>query len=216
MRVEVYKCRFTGKIFEKSDRKQYIKHLTALRIGLRQERFHVSIRDTFSDWLKAEKKKLTHVDMIAPWIMANQRFLMDAHNATLRFKSSDSGDTFHKSDEILAVMFTGLKFKPVASNSHSCPVRGVMNFSRAPGTVLGYPGFVGDVLGKTKRLSRHAYAYPMGPLLQMLKIHTGSGGGGNENWGWGVTLFVAEWPGLKTQIQEMEYDQVVSRLRGIL
>jgi len=59
MRVQVYKCPFTGKLFEEKDKAKYVKHLLELRESMRAERNNERTRATWKKWLDAEKEKLS-------------------------------------------------------------------------------------------------------------------------------------------------------------
>lgn len=139
MRVEMYKCRFTGQLFELKDKKEYIKHLKEVRKQLKDAREEKRIRDTFDQWLKKEKETITHIDMIVPWILKNQRFLIKSYSA-LKYSGPWSHEKMYPvSDEFVDLTLTA-SYDPLVSNSHSCPHNGVTNWGGMnKGAPRGYP-----------------------------------------------------------------------------
>lgn len=215
MRIEVYQCRFTGAIFQKKDVKKYIAHLAALRKSKARDRAYMRIRSTWESWLAEEKKKITHVDMIVPWFIANQKTIMDAVSAGIQPMYGYNHDgKFYDTDSFESISLTATYERNV-SNSHACPDNGVTNWcAKDSNKPTGYPGWYGRIEGKLKRLKKHNGNYPYSSALALVGLKTGTGGGGNENWRYEVRLFLADWPGLKEQVREMEADVIVRKLKG--
>lgn len=206
MKIEVYKCRFTGKLFELKQKKSYIKHLEELRKDMKAEREFARIRNTFAAWLAAEKEKIVHVDMIVPWILKNQRYLMKSCNALN--VHAWSGDKFHPVTDEFTKMTLKATYNPLVSNTHTCPHNGVTNWGgRVPGAPHGYPGFRIEIAGCLKRHKKNMGSYPYSGVLKLIRIHTSCGGGGNENWSYSGEIFLADWPGLGQQL-------LVEKLKG--
>lgn len=213
MRVQVYKCRFTGKIFELKDRRKYIAHLKKVRADLVEERRIIQIRSTFGDWLANEKKNILFPQDIPEWFLKNQRTIMDSVNARSNF--TRSGDKFYPSDEFTKFKLESLTFSKQCSNTHACPKNGVLNWSREPDKPMGYPGWTGRARGTLKRDKKHMNSYPYSAALNSVGIYTHTGGGGNENWGYDISIFLDDWPGLQHIVNEMEQDEIVRRLKGV-
>lgn len=212
MRVQMRKCPFTGKIFDESRIGEYIWHLKETRDAMRQARKLKNIKDTFFEWLKAEKLKITHPNQVIDWFMENQRYIMDAHNAGCRPKNYHGfdSDKFYPTDSFKNVRLERIPvFSDMVSNSHSCPDDGEQNFSGdRPGVPTGYPGWTGYIRGTLSREKKNMHAYPYSAALNLVGIKTGSGGGGNENWGYDFRLWLSDWPGFGS-----EYEQIMEQRR---
>lgn len=213
MRVQVRKCRFTGKIFEEKDLKKYAIHLKKLRIEMAEARHLAKVRTTFKAWLKAEKKAIRHPDEIPAWFLKNQRKIMDAVNAGFGDRAFES-DRFFNTDEFTKFSFESVRYSKTVSNTHVCPKGGVMNWGCKDDLPKGYPGWTTHVNGALKRNKNHMGSYPYSGALNAVGLRTGSGGGGNESWGYGISIFLADWPGLQQTILEMEAEEIVARLKG--
>lgn len=215
MRVQVRKCRFTGKIFEEKDLKKYAAHLKKLRVELAEARKIERTKKTFKAWLTKEKKKIKHPDEIPAWFLKNQRTIMDGANAGFGDRPFKS-DKFFSTDEFTKFVFTGIRYNKNASNSHVHPDNGVGNWcGKDSGKPTGYKGWEGHADGTLKRNKNHSGSYPYSAGLNAVGIKTGSGGGGNENWGYGITIFLDDWPGLKAAVDEMEQQEIINRLKGV-
>jgi hypothetical protein len=218
MRIQMRKCPFTGKLFDESKIGEYIWHLKVTRDAMREERELKRIKDTFKDWLKAEKKKIIHPDQIPEWFLANQQYLMDAHNAGCRSTHYHGfgRDKFYSTDKFTKVVWERAPvYSANVSNTHSCPDNGKQNFDgKLPGVPTGYPGWTGYIKGSLSRNKKHCGQYPYSELLNLVGIKTGSGGGGNENWGYDFRLWLADWPGLKEEVRAMEEREILRRLKG--
>jgi hypothetical protein len=211
MRVQVRKCRFTGKIFEEKDLKKYAIHLRNLRAERAEKRKLDKVRATFTSWLNREKKKILHPEDIPAWFLKNQRKIMDAVNAGF----GDRDEKFYPTDEFTKFSFEKARYSRLTSNTHVCPKGGVTNWSVEDDKPKGYPGWSVHVNGTLKRSKNHLGSYPYPAALNAVGLKTGSGGGGNESWGYGVSIFLADWPGLQQTILEMECDQIVDKLKGV-
>jgi hypothetical protein len=211
MRVQVRKCRFTGKLFEEKDLKKYAIHLKKLRIEMAEARHLAKVRTTFKAWLKAEKKAIRHPEEIPAGFLKNQRKIMDAVNAGL----DDRYERFYKTDRFTKFSFETIRYSKEASNTHVRPFDGILNWGREDDKPKGYPGWITHVNGVLERNKSHMGSYPYSAALNVIGLKTGSGGGGNESWGYGITIFLADWPGLKQTILEMEAEEIVARLKGV-
>jgi hypothetical protein len=213
MRVQVRKCRFTGKIFEEKDLKKYAVHLKKLREERAEKRKIDKVRATFTSWLNREKKKILHPEEIPAWFLKNQRKIMDAVNAGFGDRAFES-DKFFNTDEFTKFSFESVRYSKTVSNTHVCPKGGVLNWHCKDDLPKGYPGWTTHVNGALKRNRNHMGSYPYSGALNAVGLKTGSGGGGNESWGFGISIFLADWPGLQYTVDEMEKDQIVAKLKG--
>lgn len=197
MKIQAYKCRFTGKVFELSQKDKYITHLKELRKEMNKKRKYASIKKIHYDWLAAEKEKIVHIDMIVPWILKNQKHLMEAFNA---LRIDPSSKFYTKTDEFTSITLSA-KYSTHVSNGWSRPHNGVKNWcGQHKDLPTGYPGFVGRMSGILKRDRKHGGQYPYGNLMRMIGINAECGGGGNESWVYDIKLFLADWPGLSQSV----------------
>lgn len=204
MRIQVRKCPFTGQIFEEKDIQKYIDHLHSLRKEFKEERRLNRIRSEFDNWLLKEKQQIIDTNLIVPWILSNQRYLMDAFNK-IGIKTFDN--KFFKNDVIERLSITYI-FGSNVSNSHSCPKNGVENWcARDKSLPTGYPGYRLSISGSLLRDGKHNSSYPMYDFFKMIGLYAGTGGGGNKDFHWDGQLFLADWPGLGQ-------DEVIKRLKG--
>ena len=198
MRVEVFKCRFTGAIFEAKDREDYVKHLKDLRKEMRQERQHRKSDELWKTWIKEEKSKLVHVDMIVPWLLKNQKALMNFYNSKIR---SDDRCKFYETDFFESISIE-VRYMNLVSNTHQCPDNGITNWYRRDfddnknPLPRGYPGFHGIIHAFLKREEEYNWQYPVSDFFKFIGLKTGSGGGGNRHCRYECSLFLADWEGL--------------------
>lgn len=208
MRVQVHKCRVTGKIFEEKDRAKYILHLKTTRANQKEERLHKKIRNEFAVWLKKERSEIYDPEDIIPWFLKNQRYIMDAANA-IKFTNDDKRwrRGFHPDDKFTKIELK-VKYNYFVSNSHQCPDNGVTNWCAKNPGVTSYPGWEGSIKGTLERPKKYDGNYPYSEALEVVGLKTGSGGGGNQGWQYDVKIFLADWPGLGQIL-------TVNKLKGI-
>jgi len=207
MKVQVHKCRITGKLFEDKDRAKYILHLKAMRAKQKELRLHEKIRKEFGAWLAKERSEICDPNDIIPWFMKNQRYIMDAADALKFSNNKKYQNGFHPDDRFIDITMR-IKYSPCVSNSHQCPDNGITNWcARDPG-VTSYPGWEGHIDGTLVRPSKYNWSYPSSEALNIVGLKTGSGSGGNESWGYDVKVFLADWPGLGQIL-------TINKLKGI-
>jgi len=208
MKIVAYKCEDTGDIFEHE--KDYRNHRARF---LRQKRVHDSHEqksNSFKEWLAEEKLKIISISMIGPWILANQKKLMEAANF---FRLDTFGHQFKTdSDTFTKYEITNITYNHNLPNSHNCPEGGVTNWGgRVEGAPRGYPGWKCRVSGSLSRNRKDSGSYPYGGVSQLVRVLTGGGGGGNENWSYDADIFLDDWPGLRQQWADIIFDQEVER-----
>ena len=206
MRITVRKCPFTGKIFEEKDVLKYIDHLK--RVREKQQKYHrySCIRKEFSKWLAEERASIREIGEISPWFIKHQQYIMDATNANV-FENKSPFDKFVDGD-IFTNIDISAKYCSSVSNTHVCPDSGVTNWGYRDKTLPnGYCGFEGMITGCLIR-PPDAMGYPYGEALNLVGLKTGSGGGGRNRWNYGVSIFLADWPGIGEEI-------TIARLKGI-
>lgn len=210
VRIQVRKCRFTGKLFEEKDLKKYAIHLRKLRAEMSEARHLARVRTTFKAWLKTEKESIHHPNEIPEWFLKNQRTIMDAVNAGF----GGARDMFYKTDKFTKFSFEPMRYNKGVSNTHVAPAGGATNWSCDSSLPRGYPGWTTQATGTLNRNKNHMGSYPYSAALNAVGIRTMSGGGGNENWGYGISIFLSDWPGLQATVDAMEQEEIISKLKG--
>jgi len=150
MKIVAYKCEDTDAIFEheKDYRAQRAKYLREKRAKEK----HIAAGNKFKDWLAEEKLKITNVSMIGPWVLENQRKLMEAGNF---FKLSSFGAKFKLDSDVLAKYeITNIFYNDKISNTHSCPYNGVTNWGSKNDKPNGYPGWRGRISGSLNEIKK--------------------------------------------------------------
>jgi hypothetical protein len=208
MKIQVRKCRFTGKLFEEKNLNKYKKHLEQLRNKMAYERHLARTKREFKAWLEKEKEQIIHVSEIAPWFLKNQRYIMDAFNSGCRSVNSyyDKDKIFMEGDKFTELDIE-VRYIDKVSNTHVCPDTGVTNWQWTLDLPRGYAGFSGRVTGSIVCDKRQRHYLSTTDLLKLVGIKTGSGGGGDSSWGYNVSIFLDDWAGLKHQA-------IVNKLKG--
>ena len=196
MRIQVYKCRVTGKIFEEKDKAKYITHLKVIRELHKEQRLHEKIKLEFKEWLKKERSEIAEPSDISRWFIENQKYIMDATNALKFGNRQKYYGGFYPTDRFDNIILD-VNYTPSVSNMHVCPDDGVTNRGNSDHTKpTDYPGWYGKISGRLLRLAKHDSSYPYSEALNLVGLKTGSGGGGNSSWGYGVSIFLSDWSGL--------------------
>jgi len=213
MKIQAWKCPYTGKIFEEKDRAKYIACRRKGRKDFLRQQEADNLRNTWKAWLLAEKMNITDPFQIPEWFLENQKKIMEATNA-IHGVNRWASDFFVPEDEFVALVFTGIKYSELVSNSHSCPVGGVQNFIGDNTMPKGYPGWSGYIKGSLIRPAKYDSGYPYSAALNLVGIHTGSGGGGNKGFGYDIKIFLGDWPGLGSLSAKIENDKRLSAIRA--
>ena len=190
--ITVYKCDYTGKLFE--TRTRYIKHLRKIAL----ERNKTRKIEKFKAWFAAEIRNVvrTPVELEAAIVQHWQKFRTFAQ----LLQERDPG-------EIISIRFERMTFKETLANTHSAPIGLPQNFIRRnddslPQLPLHYPGWHGRLAIVTTRDSATAV---LSPSWHKYGIYTGTGGGHpiyNDNnvrtytTGHEVILWAADWPAM--------------------
>lgn len=214
MRIQVRKCRFTGKVFEESNIDGYVLHLTKLREKMREGRRLANVKASFNNWLSIERAKPITVDGIAQWIINNQHHIMDAFNAIYSGRGAQFDDKFLPGDRLIDLRISTPRFDKNVSNSHQSPDSGITNWcNRNSELPSGYPGWHGRVAFAYKSANNNR-TVDWATLINMCGLKTGSGGGGGCNRSYELYLFIDDWPGLQHQKYVEDCDLMTSALKG--
>lgn len=205
MKFTGYKCRFDGKIFASSEKKAYVKYLKNIRKNMKTAREDKRTKDNTREQLSIIKLEVTDVNMIAPWIMKHEAFLIKACNVLNL--NGFLFDEFKPNDKYTNVEIGGLFYNENTSNSHVCPHNGVTNWGdKNPDLPTGYPGWYGRLGGSLYRDKKNMNSYPYSSVFKLIGVHTGSGGGGNERFSYDCKIFVADWPCLLQKWVDVQFE----------
>jgi hypothetical protein len=206
MKISVYKCDNTGKLFE--DKNKYIKHLKKLATSKRIRRdLEIKEQEAKIWWENAQNIEMDLLDL-KDFIIENQsRFWADA--ARVNTMDWNEVGKLTRKGVILPVPklvdFTkfSLNWSENCSNTHSAPRNGFQNWLRSPELPTGYPGWLGHVEWAVEWPYEFRGMYLGGDLFDSkdCRIHTGGGGGGGyhgglQRFGYSIQLFESDWPGL--------------------
>jgi hypothetical protein len=206
--IIAWQCEDTKEVFiVEAD---YKKHLRKIAAQKREIAKAQNIKDTYFDWLNAERVKISHIDEIVPWLLKNQQYIMNAANVIPEIRGHfGHRDKFCQGDEFTKLELKQCSWSQHVSNSHECPRNGVTNWcARDKTKPTGYPGWTGRINGSLKRAPQQMSDYPSSTLLNAAGIYTGCGGGGNNDWAYDVRLFDCEWPQLT---QSLMFDKLVGK-----
>lgn len=192
MRIQVYKCRFTKKLFEK--RGLFIRHLKKLRKEQRARReakrfrlariaFFANMRETVESFEDLEKF------IIKNWKHFEENAVLNSWGVKVKGQ---------KRFPVKKVKFVNIYWSNSVSNSHRCPIGGTTNWGgRKEGAPRGYPGWSARLEYEFDIPNGQSSSFPRGSeLFENTCINTGTGGGGGSTYGYHVEIFASDWPGL--------------------
>jgi hypothetical protein len=228
MKITVWKCEHTGKLFEDVD--LYRKHLRKLGRARREtSKLAVIAGERDSWWAEAYNTEMS-IDEFPNWVIANQdRFWQEA-----KTKSWDWDKVGKTRRSVVCPVprlleFTVWNVRPSmnVSNSHGCPHNGVTNWGgRVEGAPRGYPGWQGRVEWLVAWRKEWDGVYIGGDLFRegRTRARTGTGGGGHMRWsdqhkcyvqsyGYEFQMFAADWPGIIRHIAKQQTLEIVAGTR---
>lgn len=108
-----------------------------------------------------------------------------------------------------------LTYKQNCSNSHGAPKEEKINWHRKTELPTSFPGYYGRLYFKTNQ----PVPFFTSKLFDIDDISCGSGGGTHRSYSCDITLWVQDWPGLKSslnsELNEIMIDKLTDNLRGI-
>lgn len=201
MKVTAYKCPHTGKLFE--DYGEYTRYAAGVRRTRLNERKKLTARTEWEQWFADEKARITEVAQIPEWVVEHQGKIYNA-----RFNRYDSQ---RAKPVFKSLAFHSMMYSKLVSNSHRCPKGGVTNWWQNNDHPRGYPGWTGTV-NAVMNTDARVQVWSDTKILDFIGLYTGTGGGGPETMQYSLTIFLADWPGLKSSVDQMEQDAIVKRL----
>jgi hypothetical protein len=223
--IIAWKCEQDGKIFE--DKKKYQLHLRKLaQHSLAQRKLKIAEAEKDALWAELYEREQSIDDWMQMVIDYQHLFWAEAAAGDpYDWKIVGTKMSRAKDAKVVPVprvlkIEHSLRWNDSVSNSHSCPVGGVTNFSqshnRQQGLNLpeGYPGWQGRVDWIVEWPKELDYVYLGSDLFSRgtfqsgrQRAHTGTGGGGGgrmskefNTWvhcpGYDFRIFAADWPGM--------------------
>lgn len=231
MKITVWKCAETGKLFE--DEKKYKAHLRKIAT---QRRAQSKIQRAESEadlwWNDAYNREMT-IEEWPQFVIDNQKYFWQDAAVDRGWDFSVIGKTRRgvvcPVPEILEFTVFDVKWNPSVSNSHSAPHNGVTCWSfheEKDGRPRGYPGWRGRVEWLVRWPKEWDGHYPGGSLFSgdktRRRAYSGTGGGGGwqhskkhgceaQLYGYDFRMFAADWPGMARVIAKQ---QVWELMRG--
>jgi len=181
MKVQAWKTP-DGKLFE--DEITYLKHVKKCEEKNAAKQKLLEMEQRRKDIISAlgECKSLSEIEN---FIYKNwEWFSLNACSLPKKRKS-----------ELVQITFTRMSWKNHQSNSHSCPVGGVINWGSDPSKPTGYPGWRGHLSFILTGTSGFGPDYFRGT-----PINTGGGGGDSGQYSYEVILFAADFPKLEIEL----------------
>ena len=215
-KVTMWKCPFTGKLFE--TRRKYINHLKKLRARRTMRRRQLKLEREARANMDAKIAALRTAADIEKFIVEDFHDILLATYGRKKF-------AIIKQMNIEFFEFERIRYNERESNSHNCPRNGVTNwggYNDKKGAPRGYPGFGGQVKWKVtgpKRADHGSFdsRIEMDRALKYIGVHVGTGCPG---WDGNISFqfFVDDFPGIKEEVEiareEAKRAIFQSRLKG--
>lgn len=192
MKIQAYKCRFSGKVFE--NRHDFQRHLEGIRQVQQAGRANRRVLTLFNQEIEVMRNSVYNVNDLEAAIRKNWH---------LFYRRAWLSRAFTRKHEILlekdipALTALGIivQYSDCVSNSHHSPHDGVQNWERTNQLPLGYPGWLGSI---QLEFSKDG---PIGgtDVFRNTPIQTGGGGArGRLGCQYELYLFASDWPAWST------------------
>jgi hypothetical protein len=190
--VSAYQCPHTKKLFAIEDKNKYKKHLVALATEQYNARVRQRVAKEKKEFLSKTLWSCLTIGQIEEWFTTNGLWL--TRNLTFR------KDQLRKKME--PIIFDSFKldvrWSPIVSNSHNCPVGGVTNWHRKKELPIGYPGYSGTIRYSINNTHGQKSYFNFGSeIFNGTLVNTGGGGGNGLDYQYQVYLFDSDWPNLR-------------------
>lgn len=188
MEIKAYACKHCESIYKTAQKSSACEKKCAARLAEK----------------KAEDERQSNLQTLVHYVRLNAESVDDV----CRMTEEVSQKLFPKSS--IKKMTLRVSYNSHASNTHSCPIGGISNFSprNNPDKPTGYPALSGTIRvtynKEPKGFSDEAFNLHNG----IAGIHTGSGGyqGSDEGYtvGYSVTLWLSDFPKIQAAIETKE------------
>jgi len=204
--ILVWKCPRTGKLFE--DKSKYSAHLKSIRSERAVRRKLESDNNELQQWFTEFRSVERTIAELPQAIIDNQYMFWRAAARNNVHDWAGVGKKSHKKVVMpipKLVKFTQFdcRWDSNISNTHSCPIGGVMNWGGRSDGPRDYPGWRGIIEWEVEIPKEWKSCYIGGDLFDGSTVYTGTGGGGGYNettgcqtFGYGCNIFAHDWPGL--------------------
>lgn len=222
MKITVFKCEQTGKLFE--DEKKYQAHLRKLAAQNREKR-KIAVAESEADawWNSAYQREMT-IEEWPQFVIDNQKYFWnDASKSEFDWKNTvgrTRGGVVCPTPELLEFTTFNVRWSPRVSNSHSAPHNGVTNWGPGNDEIpRSYPGWCGRVEWIVRWPREWDGHYIGGSLFSgdktRRRAYSGTGGGGGmryndkhdcyvQSFGYDFRMFAADWPGMARVIAKQQ------------
>ena len=218
--ITAYKSDADGKIFE--DKRKYQNHLRTLaRHRLAQKRLQIAEAEKDAAWAELYKREQS-IDDWCQMVIDNQHLFWaeaaqgDPYDWERVGKKLGCGKNAGNLPMPRVLKIThSLRWSDSVSNSHSCPVGGVVNWGgRVKGAPRGYPGWTGHIEWLVEWPQEFDSIYLGSDLFSRgtfrsgrQRAHTGSGGGAGGHFNkefntwcqrpsYDFRIYASDWPGM--------------------
>lgn len=230
MKITVWKCDHTGKLFE--DHSKYKAHLRKLARERQQRRkLEVVVSEADAWWAAAYEREMS-IEDFKNFIIENQdRFWQDAARSE-GFSWNQVGK-IHRGvvcpvPKLLEFTKFDLHWSDSVGNTHSCPHNGVTNWAAKDASLpTGYPGWRGAVEWIVEFPEQWRSVYLGSDLFRGRRgrCHTGTGGGRGggysvkhgcytQRYGYDFSVYAADWTGMARGESKRQFAEVLEGSRN--
>ena len=186
MKIEAYACQHCESIYKTQQ-----KATACEKKCLKQKQEDVE-----------EQERLANLETLVHYVRLNAESVEEV----CRMSEEVSLKLFPKSS--IKKMTLRVGYNPHGSNTHSCPIGGVSNFSprQNPDKPTGYPALTGNIKVVYNKEPKGFSSDTFNGRNGIAGIHTGSGGYRSNDGGYtveyGVTLWLSDFPKLKEKLEQ--------------
>lgn len=207
--VQAYRCDHTGKLFGLDQKEKYVAHLRKEAYKRAREKLIIKTENRFKTTFAKMRAECKTLQDICDYIILNPTLFYE-------YASFTSGDNKLKNWRDFEFTYVKMKltYDPECSNSHGAPIGEETNWHRTDDKPKSFPGYKG-------RLSfEYNQKLPFFPskMFEDNGMHCGSGGGNGRGYGCDLTIWVQDWPGLKSELTgeltEIMLDKLTDNLRN--
>lgn len=207
--VQAYCCDHTGKLFHIHQKAEYLRHLRREAYVRSKEKLRKKTVNRFTTTFEKMRSECKTLQDICDYIVLNP---------TLFYEYGCFADGRNKSKNWREFLITHVKmtltYKPECSNSHGAPIGEETNWHRKLDKPMGFPGYYGRLTFRTNQET----PFFTSKMFDGIGFYCGSGGGGTKSYGCEVTIWLQDWPGLRSaindELNELMLDRLTDNLRG--
>jgi hypothetical protein len=206
--VQAYCCDETGELFHLHQKEQYLAHLR-IRASIRaKEKLREKTHRRFTNAFEKMRSECKSLQDICDYIVLNPTLFYEwACFRNGQRKQRDWRDFLITSVKMI------LTYNPACSNSHGAPIGEPENWHRRPDLPTDFPGYKGRIeFQYNKKLP-----FFTSKIFEGFGMYLGSGGSrastdGNNGYSAELTIWLQDWPGLKSALNSELNDILIDRL----